>query len=157
MFYNKDGSIITKRFFKDSFEVDKHHIYIATSTKFGSPKIRNMERNKKERLYKAHTFVIPLGAEHHKFDRGAIKGICNLRAICMKNLIEDILEPLLSERDQAIIEKNKTKIKNKELEKENHRLRGRLEERIMKEPRMNPMVVAPMDGSSEKVPEVSSG
>lgn len=115
MFWNDMGSIKACRFFKDSFEVDRNFIYFKIASKLGT-NLKNPERNVKEAVLKDYTYVIPLGAEHHKFDRSAIQGICNLRRECLRDVMMNVLEPLKNERDKALLQRDTYKKKAETLE-----------------------------------------
>lgn len=115
MFLDHNGSIGTCKVLKDSIEIDKDFIYFLKPGKLSTPKIRQSERFKKNRVAKDHTFVIPGGAEHHKYDRSGILGLCNLRPICALDMTR-IMDKLKDERDEAIINKNKFEKKVKELQ-----------------------------------------
>ena len=103
MFLAVRGAIGKCRFYKTSVEVEKDVIFFKKSGRLGGPKLINRERAKKESVLRAHTFIIPLGAEHHKNDRNGIMGMCNLRPICQRDMVFHVVVPLKIERDTAMV------------------------------------------------------
>lgn len=139
MFLDKQGSIGTCKFYKDSVEIDKDFIYFAKAGKLAGPKIRQDEKFKKDKVAKDHTFIIPGGSEHHKFDRSGILGMCNLRPICAKDM-SFILDKLRDERDDLL--------------RDNIKLKGnirKLVEEIKKEQSNNPILIAHAEGIAQSL------